>query len=103
MLIYILESVRKFFDEFAHENGFDPLVAKNWYQISTFDIRKKEVRRSKTKKKRTTKKQKQKQKEKKQTKEQNQHEKQVLVASNREDCKKSFILISNLCDFDSRS
>eukprot|EP00026_Physarum_polycephalum_P002139 Phypoly_transcript_02143.p1 GENE.Phypoly_transcript_02143~~Phypoly_transcript_02143.p1 ORF type:complete len:817 (+),score=78.77 Phypoly_transcript_02143:221-2671(+) len=37
------KSVRKFFDEFARENGFDPLVAQNWYQVSTSDIRKKET------------------------------------------------------------
>lgn len=34
---------RKFFDEFAREQGFDPLHPENWYQFTTADILKKKV------------------------------------------------------------
>jgi hypothetical protein len=29
---------RKFFDEFAHDNQFDPLDAEKWYHISKNDV-----------------------------------------------------------------
>ena len=32
------EGQRKFFDDFARERGFDPLVATNWYNVSCYAI-----------------------------------------------------------------
>lgn len=31
ILVYAVSSRRKFFEDFAKEKGFDPLVANNWY------------------------------------------------------------------------
>lgn len=37
------KNTRNFLDKFAQENQFDPLVAGNWYPISTIAIRKAKV------------------------------------------------------------
>ena len=37
------ESRRGFFDEFAQEKGFNPLVPANWYKVTSMDIQKKKV------------------------------------------------------------
>jgi hypothetical protein len=34
---------RKFFDSFAREQGFDPLIAENWYSADTAAIRRLKV------------------------------------------------------------
>lgn len=34
---------REFFDSFATENGFDPLVPENWYSVSTNELRETKV------------------------------------------------------------
>jgi hypothetical protein len=38
-----LQNRRKFFDEFARENNFDPLIPDNWYGISKRQIKNKQV------------------------------------------------------------
>eukprot|EP00026_Physarum_polycephalum_P006810 Phypoly_transcript_06862.p1 GENE.Phypoly_transcript_06862~~Phypoly_transcript_06862.p1 ORF type:complete len:562 (+),score=109.53 Phypoly_transcript_06862:93-1688(+) len=35
---WTMENQRKFFDDFAKEQGFDPLIAKNWYKFEKKDI-----------------------------------------------------------------
>lgn len=37
------KNVRAFFDNFASNRGFDPLVAINWYRYSSFDISREKV------------------------------------------------------------
>jgi hypothetical protein len=38
------ENRRKFFEEYAREKGFDPLIADNWYQQSIKDVVAKKVK-----------------------------------------------------------
>lgn len=36
-------NARRFFDDYASANGFDPLITENWYSISTKDIENQKV------------------------------------------------------------
>jgi hypothetical protein len=34
------ENIKQFFDDFASSNGFDPLIAENWYSVTLADLKK---------------------------------------------------------------
>ena len=38
-----MENRKKHFDEYAKSQKFDPLIAENWYHLSSMDIRKYKV------------------------------------------------------------
>lgn len=51
ILIVIIEipkevKMRKFFDEYAANNNFDPLIPENWYKLSYTDLEKAKVQNS---------------------------------------------------------
>ena len=41
---------RSFFEKYAKEHGFNPLVPENWYTISAYDCMTQKVRKNKNKK-----------------------------------------------------
>ena len=47
-----MENVRRFFDEFAKENEFDPLSVNNWYSVRLEKLERKKVKTNPPKKKR---------------------------------------------------
>lgn len=42
-----VQNVRRFFDEFAKENEFDPLSTNNWYSMRLEKMESKKVRQNK--------------------------------------------------------